>query len=69
MDRDSALILAIKAAGGPRKLAKKLGIHSQAISQWKKVPPRRVIAVEKESGIPRHVLRPDLYPPQQDAAA
>jgi DNA-binding transcriptional regulator YdaS (Cro superfamily) len=64
MSRDKALILAIEAAGGTAKLAAAVGINSQAISQWDRIPPRRVLAVEKASGIPRHVLRPDLYPPQ-----
>ena len=39
----------------------------QAIQAWLKknrVPAERVLAVEKATGVPRHQLRPDLYPPE-----
>jgi DNA-binding transcriptional regulator YdaS (Cro superfamily) len=57
-----ALKRAIDAAGGLTKLARPLGISAQAILQWQEVPPLRVLAVEQISGVPRHELRPDLYP-------
>lgn len=66
-DKSEALRRAIDAAGGLAGLAEPLGITVQAISQWDEVPPRRVLAVERVSGVPRHELRPDLYP--SDAAA
>lgn len=62
-DGKEALERAIKAVGGLAGLATPLGISAQAISQWEEVPPLRVLAVERASGIPRHELRPDLYPP------
>ena len=62
MDGKEALKRAIEAAGGLDKLAAPLGITPQAISQWDKVPPLRVLAVEKVSGVSRSELRPDLYP-------
>lgn len=45
------------------ELADKIGVTQGAISQWLKrgVPPRRVKAVEKVTGIPRERLRPDIY--------
>ena len=61
MDR-KPLERAIAASGGVGPLAKRLGIKPQAVSQWDEVPPLRVLAVEKISGVPRHELRPDLYP-------
>jgi DNA-binding transcriptional regulator YdaS (Cro superfamily) len=64
-DRKEALKRAIEAAGSPAALARSLGISAQAVSQWDEVPPLRVIAVEKVSGIPRHELRPDLYPAEE----
>lgn len=53
---------AIEAAGGLAVLARQLGISVQAVSQWTEVPPLRVVAVERITGVPRHELRPDLYP-------
>jgi DNA-binding transcriptional regulator YdaS (Cro superfamily) len=57
-----ALERAKKAAGGPAALARELGITAQAICQWHEVPPLRVLDVEHHTGIPRHELRPDIYP-------
>lgn len=68
-NRKEALERAIKAAGGLTKLATPLGISAQAVSQWDEVPPLRVLAVEQVSGIPRHELRPDLYPEPAEARA
>lgn len=44
----------------------KRGVSYQAIQDWlsKDIPPARVLCVEAISGIPRHVLRPDIYPPE-----
>lgn len=64
-----ALKLAILKAGGSQGLANKLGITRQAVDQWDKVPPLRVLDVERVSGVPRHELRPDIYPaPPAEAA-
>lgn len=46
----------------PGFVASELGITAGAVSQWDRVPAVRVIEVEKITGIPRHVLRPDIYP-------
>lgn len=55
---------AIELVGGPAKVARDIGdLTSQAVSQWKRVPPERVIAVEGLSGISRHDLRPDIFGP------
>lgn len=65
---DDGLALAIKASTHAYRLAKTLGITPQAISQWKRVPGERVIAVERATGVRREVLRPDLYPVEDRAA-
>lgn len=63
-DRKAALERAIKAVGTAGKLAEAIGISAQAVSQWDEVPPLRVLAVSRISGVPPHELRPDLYPPE-----
>jgi DNA-binding transcriptional regulator YdaS (Cro superfamily) len=63
--RDSVIDEAIAIAGGPTALAKKLGIKMPSLFSWRSVPPRRVLAVERETGISRTRLRPDLYPPEE----
>ncbi len=59
----------VRAAGGPVKLAAALGVTSSAVSQWKRVPPERVLAVEAATGVARHILRPDIYPPPAPSEA
>lgn len=61
-DTREALERAIKAVGGPAALGKQVGVSAQAVCQWDEVPPLRVLAVERASGVSRHELRPDLYP-------
>ncbi|TWB87131.1 TorA maturation chaperone TorD [Bradyrhizobium macuxiense] len=59
--RDAGLERAIDAAGGVAELARKIGIAQPSVSNWNRVPAQRVIAVEAVTGIPRTLLRPDLY--------
>ena len=68
MDHESALSLAKERAGGRAKLAERLGITPQAISQWREIPVDRVMDVEAVTGIPRSTLRPDIYPPHREVA-
>ncbi len=66
-DPQEALQRAKQAAGGGGALARELGITAQALSQWDEVPVMRVLEVERVTGIPRHELRPDIYPEPQRA--
>lgn len=59
--RDTGLDKAIDAAGGVRALARALGVSQPAVSNWKRVPADRVVAVESVTGIARAHLRPDLF--------
>ncbi len=60
--REGGVEQAIRAAGGIGVLARALGISQPAVSGWRKVPAQRVLAVESLTGVPRYLLRPDLYP-------
>ena len=52
-------------AGGVTKVASLLGSPLGTVSAWatrNRIPAERVLDVERATGIPRHELRPDLYP-------
>lgn len=52
---------AIAAVGTASELARRLDITVQSIQQWKTIPAKRLLAVEKATGVPRQELRPDLF--------
>ena len=63
-DSIRALKSAIKIAGSQTALAKRIGTQQQNISYWLKKgrpPAEAAIAIERETGIARHRLRPDLF--------
>jgi Uncharacterized protein conserved in bacteria, prophage-related len=62
---DEGLKRALVAIGGYGALARALGITKGAVWQWRQVPPRHVITIERLTGIPREVLRPDLHPSRE----
>jgi hypothetical protein len=59
--RSSRLKAVLTALGGVGQAARILGTTKQAVSQWDEVPPRRVLQVEKITGLSRHQIRPDIY--------
>lgn len=69
IDATDPVELAKEKGGGTVALARALGVTSQAISQWARIPAERVLEVERVTGVSRHLLRPDLYPPAQPEAA
>jgi TorA maturation chaperone TorD len=58
---DRGLEEAIRAAGGVTELARRIGVSQPSVSNWRRVPAERVLAVEAVTGIGRTTLRPDLY--------
>ena len=69
MTDTEALELAKTKLGGNAGIASKLGnLTSQAVSQWTRVPPARVLDIEAATGISRHELRPDIFGAKADAA-
>ncbi len=69
IDRDPLIDKAADLMGGWDVLATRLGLTRQALQQWREIPPRRVKAIERITGIPRHELRPDLWDRPDDEAA
>jgi DNA-binding transcriptional regulator YdaS (Cro superfamily) len=51
-------------------LAARLGVNKSTVALWvlRRIPAERVTEIERETGIPRHELRPDLWSPPQEAA-
>ena len=49
------------AAGGKSALARLLGITPQALNKWRRVPRKRILQIERLTGVPREKLAPDLY--------
>jgi DNA-binding transcriptional regulator YdaS (Cro superfamily) len=73
-NKDSGLALAeaIDRAGGSQAaLGKLIGVTQQTISNWlkSKTAAEYVLAIERATGVPRHRLRPDIYPPPEEEAA
>lgn len=72
-----ALEKAIESAGTQAKLAAALSTPEKPIKQqnvwnWlrrdKKVPPDMAVPIERATGVPRHELCPDVFPPEEAAA-
>lgn len=70
-DPNSALAEAVKRAGSQAALAKAIGVTQQTVSNWlkAKTAAEYVLAIERETDVSRHLLRPDIYPPPQSGAA
>lgn len=47
-----------------KAIAAECQIRPGAVRLWRKVPPLRVLGVERATGRPRHLIRPDLYAPR-----
>jgi DNA-binding transcriptional regulator YdaS (Cro superfamily) len=60
-----AIAKAVKEAGGQQALAQLCGVRYQAVQKWLRtgrVPAKRVLQIERVTGVSRHDLCPDLYP-------
>ena len=64
--KDAILTDIRNAVGNGSSLARELGLTRQAIYQWWRVPAEYVLRVESISGVPRHRIRPDLYPEDRE---
>lgn len=68
MDTQTPIQKAVAAAGNMSELARRLNIAPQSIQQWTVIPAKRLVDVERVTGIPRAELRPDLFGPAEQAA-
>ena len=63
---------AARLAGSQLALVQACGLTTQgAFQRWLRtgrVPAEHVLTIERSFGVSRHRLRPDLYPPEMDAA-
>lgn len=59
----TAIEKAIKAVGGVTTLAGLLKSTPQTVVHWRKrgIPAKRVLDVERATGVSRYELRPDIY--------
>lgn len=55
--------------GNQSRFAEAIGTSQQNISNWlrwgRNLPAEHVLKAEQVTGIPRHVWRPDIYPPSE----
>lgn len=61
-----ALQAAVNRAGSQSAIARLCGVGQPAVWKWlqsgKRLPAEHVLKVEAETGVSRHLLRPDIYP-------
>ncbi len=52
-----------RLAGGTKKLGEIAGVSSQCVSQWRKIPLKHVMKIEKalDRKITRYQMRPDVF--------
>lgn len=72
-DPRKSLDKALSAAGSQQALASAIGVRQSTLWYWLRksrrgVPAEFVIEIERVTGVPRHELRPDLYPRERGAA-
>jgi DNA-binding transcriptional regulator YdaS (Cro superfamily) len=62
---------ACELAGGQKALAEAIGTGQSQVWYWLKrskkgVPAEFVLKIEQATGVPRHEIRPDIFPPPQE---
>lgn len=61
-----ALEQALQIAGSQSELARICGVQQPTVWKWlqssKRIPAEHVLRVEAATHVPRHHLRPDIYP-------
>lgn len=60
---------ALKRLGGVSGAADRFRVSQPAVSQWRRIPERYLEEVATETGIAKEMLRPDLFPQNEEANA
>jgi DNA-binding transcriptional regulator YdaS (Cro superfamily) len=63
---DPVLSMVRGVRGTAVRIAAACGINRETVWNWQQVPAKHVLAVESALAIPRHLIRPDIYPPPYD---
>ncbi|MEZ0495160.1 transcriptional regulator [Sphingomonas sp. IW22] len=62
------LARAVRTSGSQSAFARLIGVSQPAVHLWLKegriLPAEHVLTVESATGVSRHDLRPDIYPPE-----
>lgn len=70
---NQALQDAIDKVGGQSAMARILSVSQAAVWKWvakgKLLPAEHVLVIERETGIAKEILRPDIYPDESDRPA
>jgi DNA-binding transcriptional regulator YdaS (Cro superfamily) len=72
MEAQSPLEKAIAKVKTQRELATRIGTSQQTVSFWVKsgkAAAEFVLAIERETGVSRHELRPDVFGPAPETVA
>jgi pyruvate kinase len=67
--RDPVLQMVREQRGTASRIAKACGVNREAVWNWDargEIPAKHVLVIESLLNIPRHRIRPDLYPPPYD---
>ncbi|QIG80084.1 transcriptional regulator [Stakelama tenebrarum] len=63
---DTPLAEAVRRSGSQSAFGRLIGRSQASVHEWlrdhKPLPAEHVLTVERETGVSRHDLRPDLYP-------
>ena len=72
-DSNSALAKAVRQVGSQSAFGRLVGRAQSLVNDWlrkgKPLPAELVLTVESATGISRHELRPDIYPPPESSPA
>lgn len=60
MTKDQTKAL-VRMAGGPRRLAARIGTSRQAVAKWDRIPAHWVRLIEDMTGVPAEQIRPDIF--------